>query len=80
MEDDSSTSGYEVPVKGRIYGASLTSGGPQAAASVDTFAWNSRFQEILQDIARLDVDTDFTKVCSIIMRMLIRRARVDGLG
>lgn len=62
MDDDSATSGYEVPVKGRIYGVSLTGSGPQAAASQETFAWNSRFQEILQDIARLDVDTDFTKV------------------
>lgn len=61
-EDSATTSGYEVPVKGRIYGANLFGSGPQAAASVETFAWNSRFQEILQDVARLDVDTDFTKV------------------
>lgn len=64
-DDTTSTSGYEVPVKARVYGATITGSGPQAAASVETFAWNSRFQEILEEIAKLDVDTDFTKVAGM---------------
>lgn len=70
-EDTTSTSGYEVPVKERVYGGSITGPDPQAAASQNTFAWNSRFQEILQEVGKLDVDTDYTKVALLLAFVMI---------
>lgn len=80
-EDTTSTSGYEVPVKERVYGGSITGPDPQAAASQNTFAWNSRFQEILQEVGKLDVDTDYTKVAVLLaFVMLMLSARECRVG